>query len=252
MAKIDKSLYTKEEWHRIREKRRREKSSSPAQLQETNNTEIIPPKKTDTHELFQLSKREDVAFIVGNGTSRKPIDLNQIKSKGVIYGCNALYREFHPDYLVAVDAKMIVEINRAGYQNFNQVWTNPSKAYSKFSNFNYFNPSKGWSSGPTALHMASTKSHKQIYILGFDYMGLQNGQTINNVYADTHNYKKSTDKATYYGNWLKQTVLTIQKFSQKRYIRVIDDNTFIPTELSRLENLKHIYVSDFKEIFDIN
>ena len=67
--------------------------------------------------------------MLGNGTSRKSIDLNQLKENGTIYGCNALYREFAPDFLVAVDTKMVLEINQSGYQHKIQVWTNPNRAY---------------------------------------------------------------------------------------------------------------------------
>ena len=50
------------------------------------------------------------AFIIGNGVSRKGFDLEQLRGKGVIYGCNALYRDFMPDVLVATDDKMREEI----------------------------------------------------------------------------------------------------------------------------------------------
>ena len=49
-------------------------------------------------------------FLIGNGESRKDFNLDLLKPHGKIYGCNALYREFEPDYLIAVDPKMIVEI----------------------------------------------------------------------------------------------------------------------------------------------
>ena len=75
------------------------------------------------------------AFVLGNGTSRQSVDLNQLKEHGTIYGCNALYREFNPDYLVAVDTKMIIEINKAGYQHSNEVWTNPNRAYHLMNNY---------------------------------------------------------------------------------------------------------------------
>lgn len=185
--------------------------------------------------------------MIGNGTSRKNIDLYTLKTYGKIYGCNALYREFEPDYLVAVDTKMILEINKAGYQHTHEVWTNRNKAFNNFVNFNFFNPSKGWSSGPTALHLASEHDNEELYILGFDYEGL--GKYVNNIYSGTFNYKKPNDKATYYGNWLKQTVTTIQKFPKKRYIRVIEQNSFVPKEFAKLSNLDHVYVENFKENF---
>ena len=190
------------------------------------------------------------AFVLGNGTSRKGIDPNQLKSFGKIYGCNALYREFEPDYLIAVDTKMVLEINKSGYQHSHEVWTNRNKAFNNFSNINFFPSSKGWSSGPTALHMASDHNFDLIYILGFDYQGL--GKYVNNIYSDTFNYKKSHDKATYFGNWLKQTTTTIQRFPKKRYIRVIENDGFVPKELSKLPNLEHIDIENFKEKFSIS
>ena len=188
------------------------------------------------------------AFVLGNGTSRKSIDLTQLKEQGTVYGCNALYREFDPDYLVAVDTKMILEINKAGYQHSHNVWTNPNRAYHQMNGFNFFNPSKGWSSGPTALWLASTHNTQNIYIIGFDYQGINN--KINNIYADTPNYKRSHEKATYHGNWLKQTVITCQSFPQKRYIRVVEEDPYIPKEFSKIDNLSHITVEKFKKSFN--
>ena len=188
------------------------------------------------------------AFIIGNGNSRKDFDLTQLESKGKIYGCNALYREFKPDYLIAVDVKMILEINQSGYQNRNPVYTNPNKAYSKFKNFNFFNPSKGWSSGPTALWFASQHHYDEIFILGFDYKGLDNGEKVNNIYADTRNYKKSKDRATYFGNWLRQTKSVISENKKISYYRVIQPDNLCPPELNTFENFKNISYNDFENV----
>lgn len=191
-----------------------------------------------------------MSFVLGNGVSRAPLTLANIKQYGTIYGCNALYREFVPDYLVAVDTKMVVELNEAGFQHQTSVWTNPNKTSLKFTGFNIFKPSKGWSSGPTALHLASEHKPKEIYILGFDYVGLgDEGKKVNNIYAGTQNYKKENSTATYYGNWLKQTASTIQKFSEIRYIRVVGDTLFVPPELEKLKNLEHITLEDFFQTF---
>lgn len=192
----------------------------------------------------------NVAFVLGNGISRQTIELTPLKEQGKVYGCNALYREFDPDYLVAVDIKMILEISEKRYQHKTPVWTNPNKAYSKITGLNYFNPSKGWSSGPTALWLASEHNNSEIYILGFDYQGIGvNNQEVNNMYAGTLNYKRKEDKATYYGNWLKQTYTTIKSFSTNRYIRVVEDKGFIPKDFEKLTNLEHISVADFKKKF---
>ena len=32
-------------------------------------------------------------FVLGNGESRKDIDIDLLKAKGKVYGCNAIFRE---------------------------------------------------------------------------------------------------------------------------------------------------------------
>ena len=49
---------------------------------------------------FNLNK---IAFVIGNGTSRRTISFPDLSEKGSTYGCNAIYREFSPDYLIAVE-----------------------------------------------------------------------------------------------------------------------------------------------------
>jgi hypothetical protein len=190
----------------------------------------------DNHQ--QNQHRNKVAFVLGNGRSRLAADLKTLKTYGTVFGCNALYREFDPDFLIAVDVKMINEIIAAGYHNRNSVWTNPNKGVNTKNNINFFTPHKGWSSGPTALWMSTQKSFREIYILGFDYQGV-NGK-FNNVYADTFNYKRSTDSPTFHGNWLSQTDRVIKENPSIKFYRVIEKDSFIPDQLKVHPNLQHI------------
>jgi len=195
----------------------------------------------------------NIAFVIGNGTSRNGIDLNHLKKFGKIYACNAVYREFNPDYLVAVDTKMVNEIAKNGYQRIGEVWTNYNKQYERYTGLNYFEPSKGWSSGPTALHLASEHRNKTIYILGFDYRGIgADNKRVNNIFSGTPNYKREHDNATYFGNWLRQTTNVIQKNPEKRYIRVIGDKKgFVPEPMEKFGNLSHITKEDFLKSFNL-
>lgn len=164
------------------------------------------------------------SFVLGNGRSRLNINPRELRPYGKIYGCNALYREFEPDYLIAVDPKMVFEIEHTGYQNTHEVWTNNNAKYRSFNSFKYFQPSLGWSSGPSALHLATSHKPHEIYIFGFDFVGT-NGN-FNNVYSDTNNYKKSTDTATYYGNWERQTELVVKNNPHIKYYRVVEDGFY--------------------------
>jgi hypothetical protein len=190
------------------------------------------------------------AFVLGNGTSRLVVNPTDLLSLGTVYGCNAQYREYEPHHLIAVDVKMVNEIIQSGYHNTHSVWTNPNKGITSKQNINFFQPHKGWSSGPTALWYAASQGHQEVYILGFDYQGL-NGK-FNNVYADTFNYKKSSDNATFHGNWLSQTEKIIKEFKHIQFYRVINPDAFIPEKLgSSLPNLEHIHYSKFLGQFSL-
>ena len=239
MAKIDKSLYTKDQYKAL-------KAVAKAEKIIKNKSSTLNP--TITIREHHQSKIP-IAFVLGNGTSRSDISPKELQKLGKVYGCNALYRSFAPDYLIAVDTKMVVEINETNYQKTNQVWTNPNKLYSTMEGFNFFQPSKGWSSGPTALWLASQQEYQIIYILGFDFKG-NTGNKFNNIYADTKNYKKSEDTATYHGNWLRQTKTVVEQHNTKiKYVRVIAPDNFIPPELNKISNLTHITTDTFRKMY---
>src|SRR6056300_1971441 len=61
-------------------------------------------------------------FCIGNGESRKGFDLSKLRQFGNIYGCNALYRDFTPDVLTAVDNGIMHEIYQSGYCDKNETW----------------------------------------------------------------------------------------------------------------------------------
>ena len=61
-------------------------------------------------------------FCIGNGESRASIDLIKLRPHGKIYGCNALYRDFTPDVLTAVDGAIMHEVYQSGYCDNNETW----------------------------------------------------------------------------------------------------------------------------------
>lgn len=196
---------------------------------------------------------DKIAFVLGNGTSRKCINPHDLKSKGTVYGCNALYREFAPDHLVCVDTKMIIELSEKEYQLHYNVWSNSNKLTQRTPGIKLINPNKGWSSGPTAMLLASQHAHQEIYILGFDYLGIgPKNETVNNVYAGTRNYKAKNDRATYYGNWQRQTMMCANTYPKTKYYRVIEEGGYIPDQLRDIPNLKHITIEMFLKNFDLD
>jgi len=200
------------------------------------------------------------AFVLGNGQSRKGIDINDLKTKGTVFACNAVYRTHQPHWLVAVDPKMMLEIAETYYVVHNKVYSNYNNQYTKhqklLDHVTWSKPSLGWSSGPTALRLACEKGFKDIYILGFDYQGLAESQNknrfrLNNIFGDTRNYKKHSDEATFYGNWMNQTKRCLQDFADVKFHRVIPKGWFKPKDLEFKDNIDHPTTEEFLAKFDL-
>jgi hypothetical protein len=200
------------------------------------------------------------AFVLGNGQSRKGIDINDLKTKGTVFACNAVYRTHQPHWLVAVDPKMMLEIAETDYVVHNKVYSNYNAQYTKhqklLDHVTWSKPSLGWSSGPTALRLACEKGFKDIYILGFDYQGLsedknKNRFRLNNIFGDTRNYKKHSDEATFYGNWMNQTKRCLQDFTDVKFHRVIPKGWFKPKDLEFKDNIDHPTTEEFLAKFDL-
>jgi len=201
-----------------------------------------------------------IAFVLGNGESRKGIDIDDLKERGTVFACNGVYRTHRPDFLVAVDPKMILEIAESDYPVHNKVWSNFNNQYNKnqkiMDHINWLQPSLGWSSGPTALKLACDQGHKEIYILGFDYQGHAEGNKnnrfrFNNVFKDTRNYKKSNDEATFYGNWMNQTKRCLQDYKDIKFHRVVPAGWFTPKDLTWADNMKHTSTEEFLAKFEL-
>ena len=155
---------------------------------------------------------------------------------------------------------MLLEISESDYLVQNKVYSNFNAQYNKvqkiLDHVQWFKPSLGWSSGPTALRLACDQGYKEIYILGFDYQGhLDNKKTnrhkFNNVFKDTRNYKKSNDEATFYGNWMNQTKRCLQDFADIKFHRIIPNGWFKPKDLEWNGNIDHITTEQFLSTFEL-
>ena len=202
----------------------------------------------------------EVAFVLGNGESRKGININDLKEKGTVFACNGVYRTHQPHFLVAVDPKMILEIAETDYMLQNKVWSNFNAQYNKnpkiLDHVQWFKPSLGWSSGPTALRMACDHGFKEIYILGFDYQGLSEGGKnsrfkVNNLFKDTRNYKTGNEQATFFGNWMNQTKKCLQDFKDVQFHRVIPTGWYQPKDLAWKGNIDHPSTEEFLDKFNL-
>lgn len=127
------------------------------------------------------------AIVIGNGTDRAGFDLAHLKKKKLqTYGCNALYRDFAPDFLVAVGSGIVDEIQQSGYCDTHVVLANTTEILKYPGKFHLIPQDPNWNAGALAAYLACFDGHAQIYLVGFD--GNDTPMFNNNVYAGTNGY----------------------------------------------------------------
>ena len=184
------------------------------------------------------------AFVLGNGISRQAVDLNQLKTLGTTYGCNAIYREFVPDVLVSTDTPISERIQHEGYSQKNTHYTR--KPFPDSGSIRIAQKYFGYSSGPVAVSQAAIDGAMTIYLLGFDMGPTRNGR-FNNCYADTEFYKKSSANPTFTGNWVRQLQTIMKDYPKTSFFRIVGDTTAEVRELLGVANLAHLQMADFQQ-----
>lgn len=182
------------------------------------------------------------AFVLGNGVSRRPIDIEFLKLVGDVYACNAVYRTHAVTALIATDRPIANEIQASGYSQRHRFYTRrplPDLGAVKIPQ-EYF----GFSSGPVAAAIACLDHHDTLYLLGFDLGGNEQGR-FNNVFADSEHYKTTGSLPTYAGNWVKQLIKIAKNFPHVRIIRVKGSTTATVPEFTSLPNFNHMDMSEF-------
>lgn len=127
----------------------------------------------------------DPVFLIGNGKSRNHFDLERLRSIGTIIGCNAIFRDFMPDILVAVDQKMLKEIQGSKLPEDVPIITARAKSV-KVDNCHIYTTAKFNTSGCFAMRMiGESMKPSKCYMLGMDgFPG--------NIYDGTRNYAMHT------------------------------------------------------------
>jgi|TARA_R100000030_G_scaffold59463_1_gene44719 hypothetical protein len=191
------------------------------------------------------------AYCIGNGPSRKDFDLNKLKSTGQTYGCNALYRDFLPDFIFSVDAKMTAQMcaDQVGRKTIHYAPSLEVNRKHAKGMLHLIPNNPHWISGNQAFWTAGVHGHKNIYLIGYDFREYGKGK-LNNIYQDTENYGERHGDSIMDG-WLKQFRDMIKMRPYVNYT-VVHDNP--PEYLHYLQtgedlgNTKVISYNEFEKV----
>jgi len=161
------------------------------------------------------------ALIVGNGVSRNPINLEKCIDKLVIYGCNALYRDFGGwNYMIAIDEGMIDELQRY-HKNVGMIIIPDEDE--RWEPADYSPQRRRSNAGMNAMIEAIKRKHNMLYCIGFDFI-LKGDISTDNIYKNTANYGPETH-ATQNDNYhrIKYLEWFINKHKDVHFVFVIPD-----------------------------
>jgi len=210
-------------------------------------TEFVPNQVFNTYTTGQ-------ALAIGNGESRLTLDLFHIgRHKGGLfganrlqsYGCNALYRDFTPDFLIATGDEIIKEITDSGYCADNIVYTNADSVLKYPGKFYLVPQNIPYDAGALAVYLACFDGHKKIFLMGYDNYYGNNGDIMNNVYKDTACYPAGHLKDN--GVFFEISLCEVMKtYNDVEFVRVMPQESHdIPASWNPLPNFRQITYNDF-------
>jgi hypothetical protein len=193
------------------------------------------------------------AVVVGNGESRKDVDLESYRSEYTLIGCNALHRDLAVDHLICCDRRMVDEANvnpnigdtliyvrDSWYHFFRKILKN--KRIQHLPPIPIVGDTKRdqpdhWGSGCYAILLAAHLGFDKITLIGFDLYPTRDH--VNNVYKGTPNYAKADAQAVDYSYWVYQTATVFRHYSNVEFTVINHANWSMPKEWQK-NNVKFI------------
>ena len=208
-------------------------------------TEMVPNQVFNTFTTTQ-------ALAIGNGRSRLEFDLTHIaRHKGGLlgadrlqtYGCNALYRDFTPDFLVAVGNDIVKEIAESSYTNDGIVYANGQHVIEYPGKFYLIPQNVAFDAGALAVYLACFDGHKKVFLMGYD--GYDEDSHVNNVYTGTNGYPAHDEKQneTF---WNLSLNAVIETYPEVEFVSVMPTtNWYLSGMFDSKPNFRQIDYRDF-------
>lgn len=158
------------------------------------------------------------AVVIGNGESRRAINLEYYRQTHTLIGCNAIHRDMIVDHLICCDRRMAAEAT-ANLQTKETLiyvrdhWYHYFRKIQKNKNIKHLPeiPYQGelkkdqpdhWGSGGYAVLLAASLGFNEIELVGFDLYGIDH--SVNNIYKGTDNYSRSDAQPVDPSYWIYQ------------------------------------------------
>lgn len=193
------------------------------------------------------------AICLGNGKSRSNLSLTKIENSNnrkilkyynVVYGCNAIYRDWYPDFLIISNqilaAKLDTEYRDIAFSN--------QEITRRYEGFNLIPGGSRLDAGASAAYLAAFHGAKKVFLFGYD--GQQDPTTNNNIYAGTDDYP-TADQEVLDTNWVRNLRNVVATYNDVIFYRITSNPEDSYRELLKLPNYQPIELRQFISFADL-
>ena len=143
------------------------------------------------------------------------------------YGCNSLYKEFTPDFLVVVGDENVAEIAATTYPDDNIVYVNGEHLVAHSGKFYLIPQNLSYDAGALAAYMACFDGHKKVFLLGYD------------------SYTETIEHPTQ-AFFIKTLAEVVKTYNNVDFVRVMPTASYsCDPQLSSFPNFRQISYRDF-------
>jgi hypothetical protein len=202
---------------------------------------------------FTFENPSGSAICLGNGPSRQDYPAwkfghtNKRKIAryyNVMYGCNGIFREWSPDFLVITHQLLSTQIPKDLVDSTYA----PQEIMRRYNGMNLLPGCQRLDAGSAAVYLAAFHGAKRVYLFGYD--GQQDPNRNNNIYAGTEYYPPVAevidDKS-----WIKNLTNVIETYNDVEFIRVTSKHTDSYKYLQKLSNYKTVNFREFVSLADL-
>jgi hypothetical protein len=193
------------------------------------------------------------AICLGNGNSRTAYSTKSFENTNkrkilryynVMYGCNAIYRDWQPDFLLITNQLLAASVPA----DFYSISFAPQEIMRRYKGMNLMPGGCCLDAGSNAAYLAAFHGAKRVFLYGYD--GQPDENKNNNIYADTEHYSSSVEP-TKDAYWVKNLRNVIETYNDVEFLRVTSDSNESYRSLLKLPNYKTINFRQFISLADL-
>lgn len=193
------------------------------------------------------------AICLGNGESRTAYSTKNFNNTNkrkilryynVMYGCNAIYRDWQPDFLIVSKQSMAARIPK----EMHDVVFASQEIMRRYDNFNLMPGGSRMDAGSSAAYLAAFHGAKRVFLFGYD--GQPDLEKNNNIYAGSEFYDSEKEKIND-KSWVRNLKNVIETYDNVEFLRVTTDQNPSYRRLHKLPNYKIINFKKFISLADL-